>query len=173
MENEIDTPAEQISSHTELRKMFADKLIKMMIDKGHYPAKPKGKADASKLADVAGVSRQMAYKYLNGEALPNSVALEKISAWLSCPAMWLVNNEPDHLNLNNKSIDEALCQAIFKKMEPQFIEDKLTADKLNLLVETFMQIYNYAVATGSDIDSKLKSAEQMIALLKKSHVVFK
>lgn len=169
---EINTKSEGANAHADVRKLFAKKLIKIMIEHGYYPAKPGGKADATKLAHAAGVSRQMAYKYLNGEAIPNPVVLERISEWLNYPTKWLVNNEPDHLNLKSKSIDETLCKEIFKMMESQFIEKKLSADKLSSLIDVFMQIYNYAAATGSDIESRLKSAEQMVALLKKNPLNF-
>lgn len=167
MEYEINTPNKQINTHTEVRKLFATKLIKIMIDNGHYPAKPNGKADATKLAHVAGVSKQMAYKYLNGEAMPNPVVLEKISEWLNYPTKWLVNNEIDHFNLKSKRLDENLCKVIFNKMELQFIENKLSSEKFVSLTEAFMQIYSYAAATGTDPESRLKSVDQMIALLKK------
>jgi transcriptional regulator with XRE-family HTH domain len=167
MENDTGAITEQISTHSEVRKLFAKKLIKIMIDNGYYPAKPSGKADAIKLASIAGVSKQMAYKYLNGEAMPNPVVLEKIAEWLNCPSKWLVNNEDDHLNIKIKSIDEDLCKSIFNSMENQFIENSLSPDRFRFLIETFMQIYNYASNTGADLESKIKSAMQMIALLKK------
>lgn len=167
MEYESNLVVEEVNHHIEVRRLFAEKLIKAMVEHGHYPAKPNGKADASKLAAVAGVSRQMAYKYLNGEAIPSTTVLEKISGWLGYPAKWLINCESDNFNLKTKHIDEPLCKAIFNMMENQFTANKLSHDKFSSLVDVFLQIYNYAAATGSDLESKIKSAEQMITLIKK------
>ena len=165
---EDSLPPGQINPHSGVRKIFSEKLTKLMINHGYYPAKPKGKADASELAKAAGVSRQMAYNYLHGRALPGPEKKKKISTWLECQPRWLVEEDKENINLH--TIDEELCKTIFDKMEQLFIDNCETHEDFTFLVDAFIKIYNYACKLGRDSPSKLQAAEQMVALLKRPSI---
>ena len=154
----------QINPHSELRKIFSEKLTKLMINHGYYPAKPKGRADAGELAKAAGVSRQMAYNYLHGRALPGPATLEKISSWLECKPKWLVEDDKESLSLH--PIDEELCKNIFDQMEPMFIDKCESHEDFIFLVDAFIKIYNCVCNLGHDSTSRLQATKQMVGLLR-------
>lgn len=72
------------------KKAFAERLVKAMLAAGHRSARgAKAGVDVGPLASAAGITREMARRYVLGEALPNSDRMDKIAGWLKLKMAWL------------------------------------------------------------------------------------
>jgi transcriptional regulator with XRE-family HTH domain len=101
---------------TDIANNFS-KRLKSLLQKTHTSHRTN--IDINQLGKIAGVSYQMARKYILGLALPEYHVIIRMSQWLNVSPGWLLFGEQENL-LNNKSdtliqIESELLTYILKK----------------------------------------------------------
>lgn len=88
-------------------KAFARRLRDLMAAAGHVSPGAHSGVDVGKLAEVAGVSYEMARRYAEGLAMPRPGNLTKIAKWLRVSSAELAYGE----NPKTNTIDEGVLRA--------------------------------------------------------------
>jgi len=155
-----------------LKKVFSERLLQAMLDQGFNSPKYVNKANTQTLADACGVSRQMAARYLNGTAIPDTKVLHRISDWLICDPWWLLfgsKKEEPKVTTTNKISPE-----IFKFIAAELrilIAKQATkgASHFDFLMDDFIMVYNNIFEIDGNIETKKKSAAVMINFVKSQY----
>lgn len=82
---------------------FVKRLNYSLQEKGLTSDRARSGVRIKDLAKVAGCSTQMANRYVNGEAMPDHMALKAIADWLEVSTGWLVYGETSPLPKNQSS----------------------------------------------------------------------
>lgn len=148
---------------------FSKRLQQIIIDKGYPSPKSPNKANTQKLADAAGVSRQMAARYINGDAIPETKILRNISTWLECDLWWLLYGKVKKVD----EIKSKICPDIFKfilsEMRQLIINKSTDQNEFNFLFDNIINIYNNISEIDAELESKKKSASIMINFIKQQY----
>jgi transcriptional regulator with XRE-family HTH domain len=121
-----------IQKRSRLRKAFGKRLTKLMIEKGYGTARGSLGADPIALQEAAKVvSRDMARRYLKGEAFPEPDRLYLIAKWLDVSPEWLAWGEV---------IDQARLTACVAETLRAAKESKINLDP-DRLAEIVAQVY--------------------------------
>jgi hypothetical protein len=72
---------------------FGRRLREAMTDRGHRSARAKSAVNVGPLAGVARVTREMARRYVNGEAIPETDKMAAIAEFLAVRVAWLRDGE--------------------------------------------------------------------------------
>jgi len=149
-----------------LKEGFSKRLLQVMLDKGFMSPKSPTKANTQKLADACGVSRQMAARYLNADAIPDIKVLNNISDWLLCDPWWLLygNKKEDHRHPSKISQD--IFKFIVAEMRLLIAGKCADANDFGFLFDNIINIYNNVTEIEADLESKKKSAIIMIDFIK-------
>lgn len=99
---------------------FSKRLNALLQKEGYISTRSKAGVEIGQLAKVAGVSYQMARKYIIGEALPDYHIIPKIAKWLNVSPSWLLFGENESIVPELKSnslieIDIELLRYILHK----------------------------------------------------------
>jgi len=99
---------------------FSERLNTLLQKEGYASNRSKAGVEITQLAKVAGVSYQMARKYVLGMALPDYYVVPKIAAWLKVSPGWLLFDEYEVAETELKSnpqivIDVELLKYILNK----------------------------------------------------------
>jgi transcriptional regulator with XRE-family HTH domain len=149
---------------SEFTYSFSKRLNSLLQKEGFNLNRSKAGIDVVQLAKVAGVSYQMARKYVLGLALPDYQIVPKLAKWFNVSPGWLLFGEEDPVEPEFKSttsieIESELLKYILQKcafLFPQMSEiDKV----INFIVGV---IYD---ASHIDTDNKttLKIIDMMLA----------
>ena len=76
---------------------FSKRLNALMQKEGYVSTRSKAGVKIGQLAEVAGVSYQMARKYALGLALPDYNIIPRIAKWLNSSPSWLLFGEKEFL----------------------------------------------------------------------------
>ena len=138
-------------------RAFARRLTLLMQDADLVSFKSKTGVKVSKLAETAGCSKQMARRYVLGDALPEIDATYKIAKWLNVSPGWLLFGDetaiPNNMaQVNLIQIEPDLLQYILTKAA--FLFD-LTTDTKEL-VHFIMDIINDATHIEAERKDILK-----------------
>ena len=82
---------------------FSKRLSSVLQKEGYSSNRSRAGVEINKLADVAGVSYQMARKYALGMALPEYHIIPKIAKWLNVSSSWLLFGEKEPIQPEHKS----------------------------------------------------------------------
>ncbi len=82
---------------------FSKRLSSVLQKEGYSSKRSRAGVEINKLADVAGVSYQMARKYVLGMALPEYHIIPKIARWLNVSSSWLLFGEKEPIKPEHKS----------------------------------------------------------------------
>lgn len=161
-----------INKKTEKIKLgFAKRLMQVMLDHGFVSPKYPKKANTQKLADASGVSRQMAARYLNGDALPDTKVLSNIADWLTCDPWWLLygskKQEPN--NKPTGKLSEEIFLYIVSEMRELIALKAHNATSFNDLFDNIISIYSNVLEIDSGLEAKKKSAAIMINFIKRQY----
>lgn len=137
-----------------------------MLDKGFVSPKSPNKANTQKLADASGVTRQMAARYLNGDAIPETTVLNNISNWLMCDTWWLLYGSKKVSQEAPNKISSEIFKFILNEMRLLITKKSDDPDDFNFLFDNIINIYNNITEIEADLDSKKKSASIMIDFIK-------
>jgi transcriptional regulator with XRE-family HTH domain len=78
------------------KKAFAARLVKAMLAAGHRSMRgAKAGVAVAELAAAAEITREMARRYVLGEAIPDTDRLDKIAGWLGVKVAWLRDGDAD------------------------------------------------------------------------------
>lgn len=80
---------------TEFVKNFSKRLNSILKKEEYISKRPKAGVEISQIAKVAGVSYQMARKYVLGLALPDYHVIPRIAKWLNVTSSWLLFGEKE------------------------------------------------------------------------------
>lgn len=131
------------------KQAFSERLIRAMRESpGAVKAGTKHGVDAVALQNVAGVSREMARRYLEGMAIPNPDPMRAIADWLNVRVSWLRDGDGAMrrtLTLMNDAREIA---------EPSQIYDPIIRQDVERLIE--------AVAKGEINKEKLEAALKLL-----------
>jgi transcriptional regulator with XRE-family HTH domain len=112
------------------KKAFAGRLVKAMLAAGHRSSRgAKAGVAVAELAEAAEITREMARRYVLGEAIPDTDRLDKIAGWLGVKVAWLRDGEPAPANRTEQPLapylpEEALEIARVWILLPSEIQDR-------------------------------------------------
>jgi transcriptional regulator with XRE-family HTH domain len=143
---------------------FAKRLNSVLQKEGYHSSRSKAGIEIGQLAKAAGVSYQMARKYVLGMALPDYHIIPKIAKWLNVSPSWLLFGEKDMVVPEIKSsslveIDTELLRYILNKCTVLFPPVNDAEKIINFIVGV---IYD---ASHINADSKmiLKIVDMMLS----------
>lgn len=106
---------------SKLRLEHAERLREAMIDAGH--AARRGAAhgcDPIALAKAVAVTKEMARRYLTGEALPGPDKEKRIADWLGINIAWLRDNTPPKVRLPKEARQDTAIYAVTRDIVALF-----------------------------------------------------
>ncbi len=151
---------------------FSKRLNESLLKGGYSSIRSKSGIGMAELAKVAGVSFQMATKYVSGLALPNCHIVLKIATWLNVSPTWLLFGEIEKpasaqtLSKSNTSIEIEfeLLKYILNKfsflLQPISSQDKIAnymagviydASHINANHETIKNIIDMMVSSATNL----------------------
>lgn len=143
---------------------FAKRLNSLLQKEGYVSNRSKAGVEIGQLAKVAGVSYQMARKYVLGMALPDYHIIPKIAKWLNVSPSWLLFGENEFVVPEIKSaslieIETELLRYILNKCTVLF---PITNDSEKIMNFIVGVIYD---ASHINADSKtiLKIIDMMLS----------
>ena len=152
-----------------LKVSFSKRLTHSMLDRGYKSPKDQKKANTQRLADATGVSRQMAARYLNGDAFPDTQVLRSIADWLQCDPWWLLyGKKKDHQECAHK-ISADLFKFIVCEMRATITKRASNALDYSYLFDSVIEIYNNIIEIEGEIEVKKNSAMIMINFIKNQY----
>lgn len=149
-----------------LKEGFSKRLLQVMLDKGFESPRTPTKANTQKLADASGVSRQMASRYLSGDAIPVTDILHNISDWLMCDPWWLLYGSKKDEILSPNKMSPEIFKFIIMEMRALIANKANNPDEFGFLFDNIINIYNNVTEIDADLESKKKSAAIMIDFIK-------
>lgn len=145
---------------------FSKRLQQIMLDNGFQSPKAANKANTQRLATASGVTRQMAARYLNGDAIPETRVLHDISNWLKCDPWWLLYGNKKGAQEAPNKIDYDIFKYILSEMRMLIVKRSADPDDFSFLFDNIINIYNNVTEIEADPESKKKSASIMIDFIK-------
>lgn len=152
-----------MTDRTALCNKFGKRLNSLLQKEGYTSQRSKAGTEVAQLADVAGVSFQMARKYALGLALPDYHILHKIANWLNVSPSWLLFGEkepviPEKIKSNSSiEIETDLLKYILTKCAVLFPNDNQPEKIMNYIMSV---IYD-----ASHIEADKKTILKMIDMM--------
>lgn len=144
-----------MAQESENAQAFARRLVELMKLKRKISSRSRSGVDVSALSKAAGVSYEMARRYVEGMALPRPDTVEAIGKWLEVPAASLAwGDQGNHEQVDPLLLEQAL-QAVADAQEKARIQ--LSTDQAAKLVA---QLYTEAKA------GQRPSTSSLVAMLR-------
>lgn len=141
-----------------VKDAYSDRLRKAMRHRGYVSTRASSGVDMIALANAAGVSREMARKYVDGKSIPRADVQELICNWLKISQQWLQYGDGQMERISAGEIDRA-------KMRDCFIAvtraEKELGCKLTPGQEMDLAIHLYY----NEDDNNIKKIESIIKML--------
>lgn len=143
---------------------FSKRLNVLLQKEGYISSRSKAGVEIGQLAKVAGVSYQMARKYIIGEALPDYHIIPKIAKWLNVSPGWLLfgENEPIKPEFKSNSLIEINIELLRYIIHKCTILFPPTAESEKIANYITGVIYD-ASHISADIKTILKIIDMMLA----------
>ena len=94
---------------------FAQRLIKMLKDKGHIASRSPNGICIKTLSEFTGASEQICRRYVRGDALPDYEKVKQLAEHLQINPGWLLFGDEGYPAPSNHQIDEQLLHYILKQ----------------------------------------------------------
>lgn len=159
-------------SRIELTTRFSERLNLKLRETGYHSKRISGGVQLTELANIAGVSYQMARKYSSGIALPEPEVVMKIARWLNVSPGWLIFGEDTShqiMGVEQIVIQRDLLSYILSKIFEIFSLDQTG----NNIIDYTLEVIYDASHLNTDIAMTKKIVDMMLSsalVLNKSKV---